>query len=55
MFINPQLEDFGITAIEAMASGRPVIAFRAGGAVETIVENKTGLFLMSKLGVIWQM
>ncbi|MBI3290665.1 glycosyltransferase [Candidatus Falkowbacteria bacterium] len=43
-FINPQIEDFGITAVESMASGRPVIAFSAGGACETIAENKTGKF-----------
>jgi glycosyltransferase involved in cell wall biosynthesis len=43
-FLNPQEEDFGITCVEAMASGRPVIAYRAGGARETIIENKTGIF-----------
>ena len=43
-FINPQEEDFGITVIESMASGRPVIAFRRGGATETVIEGKTGLF-----------
>lgn len=43
-FINPQEEDFGITAVEAMAAGRPVIAYRKGGAVETVVENETGVF-----------
>lgn len=43
-FINPQEEDFGITAVEAMAAGRPVIAFRKGGAVETVIEGLTGTF-----------
>lgn len=42
--IFPQEEDFGIVPLEAVASGRPVIAFRSGGAVETIVEGKTGVF-----------
>lgn len=43
-FLHPQEEDFGITAIEAMASGRPVIAYRKGGAVETVVAGVTGDF-----------
>lgn len=43
-FIHPQEEDFGITPIEAMASGRPVIACRKGGAVETVVDGVTGKF-----------
>jgi glycosyltransferase involved in cell wall biosynthesis len=37
-------EDFGIVPIEAMASGRPVLAFRGGGALETVIEGVTGLF-----------
>ncbi len=43
-FVHPQIEDFGITAVESMASGRPTIAFAAGGACETVVEGKTGTF-----------
>jgi glycosyltransferase involved in cell wall biosynthesis len=43
-FINPQEEDFGITTVEAMAAGRPVIALNAGGAREIIVPGKTGIF-----------
>ncbi len=42
--IFPQEEDFGIVPLEAMASGRPVIACRGGGALETILENQTGVF-----------
>ncbi len=37
-------EDFGMVPLEINASGRPVIAFRAGGALETVIENKTGVF-----------
>ncbi|MDD2786068.1 MAG: glycosyltransferase [Patescibacteria group bacterium] len=44
-FINPQIEDFGITTIEAMAAGRPVIAFGQGGSAETVVADKTGKFI----------
>jgi len=40
--IHPQEEDYGLTPIEAMASGRPVIAYNAGGAKETVVNGKTG-------------
>lgn len=43
-FLYPQVEDFGITAVEAQAAGKPVIAFRAGGALETVIEGETGLF-----------
>ncbi len=43
-FIFPGEEDFGITPLEAQASGRPVIAYGKGGALETIIEGKTGLF-----------
>jgi glycosyltransferase involved in cell wall biosynthesis len=40
----PGIEDFGLTVLEAQACGKPVIAFRGGGALETIIENKTGVF-----------
>jgi glycosyltransferase involved in cell wall biosynthesis len=43
-FVFPQEEDFGIVAIEALASGRPVIAFRGGDIVEHIEDGKTGIF-----------
>lgn len=42
--VFPTLEDFGIVPVEAMAAGKPVLAYRAGGALETIVEGKTGVF-----------
>ena len=38
------VEEFGIVAVEAQASGRPVIARRGGGALETVVEGVTGCF-----------
>jgi glycosyltransferase involved in cell wall biosynthesis len=42
--IFPGIEDFGIVPVEANAAGCPVIAFREGGAVDTIQENVTGIF-----------
>ncbi len=42
--IIPGIEDFGLTSLEAQALGKPVIAFKAGGALETVIEGKTGLF-----------
>jgi len=46
--IFPQEEDFGLVPLEAQASGRPVIAFRKGGALETVIEGKTGLFFTAQ-------
>lgn len=42
--IVPGEEDFGLVPLEAAAAGRPTIAYRAGGALETIVEGETGAF-----------
>lgn len=43
-FIFPGEEDFGITPLEAQASGRPVIAYGKGGALETVRDGETGIF-----------
>ena len=40
----PGIEDFGLAPVEAMASGRPVIARKAGGVLDTVVPGETGLF-----------
>ena len=40
----PGVEDFGIVPVEAQAAGTPVIAFGAGGALETVKDGETGLF-----------
>lgn len=43
-FLYPGVEDFGITALEAQASGRPVLAYARGGATETVDAPATGRF-----------
>lgn len=43
LFCNLE-EDFGMIPVEVMAAGRPVIALRSGGVVESVVEGKTGIF-----------
>lgn len=43
-FILAAFEDFGITPVEALASGTPVIAYKAGGALDYVEEGKNGLF-----------
>jgi len=40
----PGVEDFGLVPVEAMASGRPVVARRAGGVLDTVAEGRTGVF-----------
>jgi len=42
-FIFPSEDDFGIVPVEAMSAGRPVIAFGKGGALETMIDGKTGV------------
>lgn len=42
--VFPQEEDAGIVPLEVMASGRPVIAYKAGGATETVIDGVTGIF-----------
>jgi glycosyltransferase involved in cell wall biosynthesis len=43
-YLVPGVEDFGIAPVEAMAAGRPVVAFGAGGVAETVVDGLTGVF-----------
>lgn len=43
-FLFPGLEDFGITPVQAEAAGRPVIAYKGGGALDTVIEGVTGEF-----------
>lgn len=43
-FIFPGLEDFGITPVEAQSFGTPVVAYGKGGALETVIPEKTGIF-----------
>lgn len=43
-YVLPGVEDFGIAPLQAQAAGRPVIAYGAGGALDTVVEGETGAF-----------
>jgi glycosyltransferase involved in cell wall biosynthesis len=44
-FLHPHVEDFGMTMLESLASGTPVLAYHAGGAREVIRHQENGLFL----------
>jgi glycosyltransferase involved in cell wall biosynthesis len=41
-FLFPGLEDFGITPVQAQSAGRPVIAYKGGGALDTVIPGITG-------------
>jgi glycosyltransferase involved in cell wall biosynthesis len=43
--VMPNVEEFGITAVEAQAAGRPVVAAAAGGALETVIDGETGVLV----------
>lgn len=43
-YVLPGVEDFGIAPVQAQAAGRPVIAFGAGGALDTVISGRTGAF-----------
>ena len=47
-FVFPGLEDFGITPLEAQSAGAPVVAFGEGGALETVIDGKTGVLFESQ-------
>jgi glycosyltransferase involved in cell wall biosynthesis len=44
-YVTPGIEDFGIAPIEAMAAGKPVIAFGSGGVTETVEDGVTGILV----------
>jgi glycosyltransferase involved in cell wall biosynthesis len=43
-FIMPNMDDFGIVAVEALAAGTPVIAYQKGGVLDYVIPGKNGLF-----------
>ncbi len=52
-YVLPGIEDFGIAPVEAMACGKPVVAYAVGGALETVIDGKTGvLFAKPESGAL---
>ncbi len=47
-FLLPGEDDFGIAPVEALAAGTPVIAYKAGGALDFVTEDKTGIFFQEQ-------
>jgi glycosyltransferase involved in cell wall biosynthesis len=43
-YLFPAEEDFGIAPVEAQAAGRPVVAYAAGGSLDTVIDGETGVF-----------
>ena len=50
-FLFPNEEDFGIAAVEALAAGTPVIAYKKGGALDIVQDGETGLFFTEQTTV----
>lgn len=48
--LHPQIEDFGITAVEAQACGTPVVAMAQGGALDTVIDGTTGVHVHEQSG-----
>lgn len=47
-FIMPNMDDFGIVAVEALAAGTPVIAYNRGGSLDYVIDGKTGILFKSQ-------
>ncbi len=47
-YLFPAEEDFGIAPVEAQAAGRPVVAYGAGGSLDTVVDGETGVHFMDQ-------
>lgn len=52
-FLMPQVEDFGITSVEAQACGTPVVAMGAGGALDTVIDGRTGALVATRESDAW--